>query len=233
MLGFVYLLTYSFPCGTGAAVAAASAASSSSFALGTSLDPHQHCLLAQSPQQQRSRLHCQPQTCWSQQSGTGGRCWSLLRVWKEKSHSSDADVGNLRHSRRCGTPHCWTARHWTALVEAYQWKQLLTGSWCCRDALSVLRTGAWEGSRVESGLTYGPGSCWVKQGRPLGPHLECFTERQSVTANLRITELYKVINILHAESNVSFMFCLVALRVSWYTMIHLVKLPDNVSNITL
>ncbi len=170
-------LTCSSPCDTGAAVAAASAASSSSYGLGTSLDPHQHCWLAQSPQQRRSRPRCRPQTCWSLQSGTDGRCWSPLKAWREMSRSSYADVVSPRHSHRCGKPRCWTGRLQTELVEACRWRRQLTGSWCCPVDLSVQTTGVWEESKGVSALRSGPGSCWVRLARLLGLPLGCCTER--------------------------------------------------------
>lgn len=124
-------LTCSSPCDTGAAVAAASAASSSFFGLGTFLDPHLHCWLAQIPQQLKSRPRCPPRTCWSLQSGTDERCWSRLKAWREMSRSFCADVANPGRSHRCGRPRCWTGHHRTGLVEAYRQRQQLTGSLCC------------------------------------------------------------------------------------------------------
>lgn len=154
-----------------AAEAAASAAFSSSCGLGMSPDPHLHCWSVQSLRQQRSRPRCRPQTCWSLLNGTDGRCWNPLRAWREKNRSSSAGVASPGHSRRCGKLHCWTGRLQTGLVEACQWKRQLTGFLCCPVDPSALRIGALGESGGVSALRSGPGSYWVKLGRPL-EHLQ-------------------------------------------------------------
>lgn len=170
------MLTCSSPCGTGAAAAAASAASSSSCAPGTSPGPRRRCWSAQSPLWRRSRPRCQPQTCWSLRSGTGGRCLSPLKVWRGRSCSSCAGGASPGRSRRCGTHRCWTGRLRTAPAEACPWRRRLTGSWCCPVAPSVRRTGASEGSSGGSALRSSPGSCWGRPERPLGLLLWCCAE---------------------------------------------------------
>lgn len=199
----------------GAAAAAASAASSSSCDLGTSLDPRRRCLLAQSPQQRRSRPRCQPRTCWSPRSGTDGKCWSPLKAWRGMSRSSCADVASPARSRRCGKLRCWTGRLRTELVEACRWRRRLTGSWCCPVGLSGQRTGAWEESRGVSALRSGPGSCWVRLVRPLGPLRGCCTKR----GKNNIWRAFSKIKQLYSKSNQpgwkSCLCCLLVVLVLW------------------
>lgn len=175
-----------------AAEAAAFAAFSSSCGLGMSPDPRLHCWSDQSLRQQKSRPRCRPQTCWSLLSGTDGRCWNLLRAWREKNRSSSAGVVSPGHSRRCGKLHCWTERLQTWLVEACQWKRQLTGFLCCPAGLSALKIGALRESAVVSALRSGPGSYWVKLGRPL-EHLQVCCRRENVN-NKKVWKLEMLMN---------------------------------------